>query len=411
MKISVLTLGCRVNQSESSVIKGTLEVNGLKLVELKDKPDVCIINTCTVTAKSDYSSRQLIRKAVKTGARVIVTGCYAHLKRAEILKIQGISEVIDNSKKFEIISMITGNNNIVFSRYSQSRPFLKVQDGCNFRCSYCSVPLARGKSKSVPLSSVLEQVQEIETAGYNEIVLTGVHLGCYGLDLPEKSSLKVLVRNILKYSRIKRIRLSSLEINEIDDELIDLLKEIRICRHLHIPLQSGSEKVLQSMRRNYTSSAFTAKLSKIFSEIDNIAIGSDVIVGFPGEDEHDFLATYNLLNSFPFSYFHVFPFSVRPGTEACGMEDRIQAPTIRSRLSSLLSLSKEKKRFYLQKQKDKILDVVIEEKKIGGHAAGTSGNYLKVEIQSPDASPKSMVLSKVTGFSSDHLTATLLPKS
>jgi threonylcarbamoyladenosine tRNA methylthiotransferase MtaB len=406
MRVSVLTLGCRVNQSESSVIKGSLEVCGANIVDLNDKPDICIINTCTVTAKSDYSSRQLIRKAVKTGARVIVTGCYAHLKKDEIIKIRGVSEIVDNSKKLEIVNSITEGSNLIFSRVSRSRPFLKVQDGCNFRCSYCSVPLARGKSKSIPLNTVLERVQDIETAGYNEIVLTGVHLGCYGLDLHERSSLKLLIRSILKYTGIKRIRLSSLEITEIDDELIELLKEIRICSHLHIPLQSGSDKVLQFMRRNYTSSVFSSRLSKIFLEMDNIAIGSDVIVGFPGEDDQDFTATYNLLDSFPFSYFHVFPFSARPGTDASSMSDKVQSPTIKSRLNRLLDLSKEKKRLYLRRQKDTVLNVIIEEKKINGITAGTSGNYLKVEIQSSDVRQRSILLSKVTGVSDDHLIAT-----
>jgi threonylcarbamoyladenosine tRNA methylthiotransferase MtaB len=409
MKVSVLTLGCKVNQSESSTIKGSLELNGASIVNISEMPDVCIVNTCTVTSKSDYNSRQLIRRAVKTGARVIVTGCYAQLKKNKILEIPGISEVVDISRKFEIVSSITGSNSLVFSSFTRSRPFLKVQDGCNFRCAYCSVPFARGRSTSISLSEAIERVQDIEAAGYNEVVLTGVHLGCYGLDLPEKSSLKILIRNVLKHSQIKRIRLSSLEVNEIDDELIELLQDMRLCSHLHIPLQSGSDKILKSMRRNYSSSAFRATLSKIFSEIDNIAIGSDVIVGFPGESDQDFAATHSLLLAFPFSYFHVFPFSARPGTEANSMGERVQSKVMKDRLNRLLALSKEKKRAYLQKQIMNVLDVLIEARSTGETNEGTSGNYLKVAIPSCNAEARSIVLAKITGVSGDQLQASVVP--
>ncbi len=198
---------------------------------------------------------------------MIVTGCYAHLKRNEVNKIPGVVELVDNTRKYDIVNLITGKENVlVFSHFSRSRPHLKVQDGCNFRCSYCSVPLARGISKSVPLHEVLNRVRAIEEAGYNEIVITGVHLGSYGKDLADKTSLKQLIKYILKSSNIKRIRLSSLEINEVDDELIELMQDIRLCSHLHLPLQSGSDTILKLMRRNYTSSEFSIKASEYIFE-------------------------------------------------------------------------------------------------------------------------------------------------
>jgi len=410
MKVSVLTLGCRVNQSESSVIEGTLKENGVTIVDLKEKPDICVVNTCTVTAKSDYNSRQLIRKAANAGAKVIVTGCYSHLKNDEVRSIPGVVELVDNTRKYEIVNIITGKeNDLVFSYFSRSRPHLKVQDGCNFRCSYCSVPLARGKSKSVPLAEILKRVKTIETAGYNEVVLTGVHLGSYGKDLGGKLSLKLLLKFILKSSSIRRIRLSSLEINEVDDELIELLQDIRLCSHIHLPLQSGSDKILQLMKRQYTLSEFSAKTHMILSKVANISIGSDIIVGFPGEGDEEFMNTYNFLNSFPFSYLHIFPFSARPATEAGKMMNRVQNKTIKNRLNILIDLNREKKRSYLQKQLHSVLDVVIEEKNKDGYALGTSGNYIKVSMPFGNAMKGSIVFARALRASDNILDGVIIP--
>jgi threonylcarbamoyladenosine tRNA methylthiotransferase MtaB len=410
MKVSVLTLGCRVNQSESSVIEGTLKENGVTIVDLKEKPDICVVNTCTVTAKSDYNSRQLIRKAANAGAKVIVTGCYSHLKNDEVRSIPGVVELVDNTRKYEIVNIITGKeNDLVFSYFSRSRPHLKVQDGCNFRCSYCSVPLARGKSKSVPLAEILKRVKTIEAAGYNEIVLTGVHLGSYGKDLGDKLSLKLLLKFILKSSSIRRIRLSSLEINEVDDELIELLQDIRLCSHIHLPLQSGSDKILQLMKRQYTLSEFSAKTHMILSKVANISIGSDIIVGFPGEGDEEFMHTYNFLNSFPFSYLHIFPFSARPATEAGKMMNRVQNKTIKNRLDILIDLNREKKRSYLQKQLHSVLDVVIEEKNKDGYALGTSGNYIKVSMPFGNAMKGSIVFARALRASDNILDGVIIP--
>jgi len=410
MKVAVLTLGCRVNQSESSVIEGTLEENGITIVDLREKPDYCVVNTCTVTARSDYNSRQLIRRAARAGAKVIVTGCYAHLKRDYVKNIPGVIELVDNTRKYEIVNLLTGKaSGLVFSRVSRSRPHLKVQDGCNYRCSYCSVPFARGISKSVPLSEVLDRVGSIEAQGYSEIVLTGVHLGSYGKDLPEKISLKQLIKQILKVSCIKRIRLSSLEINEVDDELIELMQDIRLCSHLHLPLQSGSDTVLKLMRRNYTSSEFSLKLQDIFTKIDNISVGSDIIVGFPGEGDNEFMDTFNFLTDFPFAYLHVFPFSIRPDTDAGRMRNRVHDHLIKKRVDRLMELSRYKNQVYLQKQCQGVLDVIIEEINDNGHSMGTSGNYIKVSMPADNTKKGSLVLVKILEVKDKLLEGFIIP--
>ncbi len=379
MKVALLTLGCRVNQSESSVLEGTLKESGISIVDLNEKPDFCIINTCTVTAKSDYSSRQLIRRAARSGAKVIVTGCYSELKPKEVRAIPGVSEIIENKRKYEIANIITNKeSDLFFGNFRRSRPYLKVQDGCNFRCSYCSVPLARGISRSIPVEEAVRRADFISEQGYNEIVLTGIHLGTYGLDLEEKSHITDLIKKILMETGIFRIRLSSVEINEVKDELIELLQEDRVCKHLHLPLQSGSNKVLNLMRRHYSVEYFSRKLESIWRRVENISIGTDVIAGFPEEGNEEFLETYKLLSDLPFSYLHIFPFSVRPDTEASKMRTRISQRVVNSRIEKLTDLNRIKKERYMLAQIDRKLDVIIEEKVSRDAICGTSGNYVKV---------------------------------
>lgn len=409
MKVSVLTLGCRVNQSESSVIEGTLKESGVTIVDLKEKPDICIINTCSVTAKSDHNSRQLIKKAARVSAKVIVTGCYSQLKNKETRDLSDIIELVDNTRKYEIVNIVTGKeNDLIFSHFSRSRPHLKVQDGCNFRCSYCSVPLARGESRSVPPGDILKRIATIEASGYKEVVLTGVHLGSYGKDLPVKSSLKSLLKCILESSSIARLRLSSLEINEVDDELVELMQDIRLCSHIHLPLQSASDKILQLMKRRYTLSEFSAKAHRILSKIDNVSIGSDIIVGFPGERDEDFMNTYNFLKSFPFSYLHIFPFSVRPDTEAGKMMNKVKNSIIKDRLEKLIELSRGKKQEYLQKQLNSVLDIIIEGRGSNCNVIGTSGNYIKVSIPFDNQTKKSIVFARILSVSDNLLEGSIL---
>lgn len=409
MKVSFLTLGCRVNQSESSVIEGTLKENGVTMVGLSENPDFCIVNTCAVTAKGDYNSRQLIRRAVRSGAKVIVTGCYSQLKSDNVKSMPGVFEVVDNARKFDIVKMITSVDvDLCYGSHGRSRPYLKIQDGCNLRCSYCAVPFARGKSSSIPEEEVIEKVQIIESRGYNEVVLTGIHIGSYGRDLTLKSNLKKVLKRILCETRIRRIRLSSLEITEVDEEFIEIIEDERICRHLHLPLQSGSDTILRLMRRGYSSSEFSLRLQSIAGRIDNISLGTDILVGFPGERDEDFNATFDLMRSLPISYMHIFPFSVRPGTDASKMKGQIDDLTIKMRTEKLADLNRSKKRGYMERQINNPLDIILEESMGSGVYSGTSGNYLKVRASVRGHSKGNIVYVRPARVAGDFLDADVM---
>ena len=383
MKVSVLTLGCRVNQSESDIIEGNLKRLGWTITDLSEHPDYCIINTCTVTAKSDYQSRQLIRRAVRAGAKAVVTGCYSQLRPEDIISIRGVFRIVDNRNKFNIINMLSNKKeSITFSFGSRSRPYLKIQDGCNCTCTYCTVPMARGRSRSLEVSEVIKQAGEIETSGYNEVVLTGIHLGSYGHDLKPKTKLSELLKSLLKKTKIRRIRLSSIGIKNVDNELIDLLQEDRICRHVHLPLQSGDDTILRLMNRLYSSKDYVSTLEKILKRAPGIAIGTDVIVGFPGEGDKEFKNTKGLLDSIPIAYMHIFPYSPRPNTLAYRMANQNTSAQKKDKLNELKVLNAKKKMAYMLSQTNKTLDVIIEEQGKDNTYVGTSSNYLKVRLPS-----------------------------
>jgi threonylcarbamoyladenosine tRNA methylthiotransferase MtaB len=408
MKVTFLTLGCRVNQAESAVLEGTLKDNGVSIVNLSDNPDYCVINTCAVTAKSDYNSRQLIRRAAKTGAKVIVTGCYSELKRGLVNGMPGVTAVIDISRKDEIVSAVFGSRSeLSFGSQRKSRPYLKIQDGCNLRCSYCSVPLARGRSRSVFPDEVIRRAQVIESKGFNEIVLTGVHLGAYGHDLEVTANLSIILKQLLLKTTISRIRLSSLAVSEIDDSLLELLQENRVCNHLHIPLQSGSDKILGLMRRTYTRSAFASRVTQVVSRIENIALGTDVIIGFPQEGDLEFSETLALLSDLPFSYLHVFPFSPRENTAAARMLNRPPHDTVVLRANRMKELHKQLKARYMSEQLGRELDVILEDE-ADNRLTGTSGNYIKVAVETGSYRKGELVSVRVTGICGDMLEGTLI---
>jgi len=399
MKVSVLTLGCRVNQSESDIIEGNLKKFGWSIVGLSEYPDYCIVNTCTETAKSDYQSRQLIRRAVRSGAKVIVTGCYSQLRPDEIRKIGGVVDIVENNKKLNIIKMLSNNNeSITFSYSNKSRPYLKVQDGCNLTCTYCTVPMARGRSRSLEISESLKRAKEIEANGYKEIVLTGINLGSYGHDLIPKVKLSDLLKILLKETKISRIRLSSIEIKEVDNEIFELLQEQRICKHLHLPLQSGDDTILRLMNRMYTSKEYVTTIENIINRVPDIAIGTDVILGFPGEGDKEFLNTKRLLDSLPIAYMHIFPFSSRPNTLASKMSMQ-NAPSVkRARFNELNALNMKKKNAYILSQINKTLDIIIEGQCTDNTSLGTSSNYLKVKMTSNGYPKGAHVYVRVSGI-------------
>lgn len=403
MKISIRTLGCKVNQAESSSIEGLLRDNMFEVVKHTEGPDICIINTCSVTAKSDYQSRQLIRRAVKSGAKVIASGCYAQLKSKELAEIKGLDLVIGNSGKSDIVNYVqklsdncNGCTSIDVSEpvsplsiqpYSSSRTraFLKIQDGCNFSCSYCTVPRARGKSRSLDIEGVLKSVNNLVDNGYKEIVITGIHIGSYGSDLKQKSSLIDIVNNISGLNHNIRIRLSSIEPQEFKDEFIDLIKEGKVCPHVHIPLQSGSDNILKKMRRGYSTEYFEKVINRIITSYPNISIGTDIIIGFPGESDNDFYKTVKFVEQLPLSYLHVFPFSRRPNTDASGFEEQINEKVKRNRVKRVLKIGNEKKYLYKSKNLGNILNVIIEQKEANsGLYSAMSDNYLRISVESDD---------------------------
>jgi threonylcarbamoyladenosine tRNA methylthiotransferase MtaB len=404
MKISFLTLGCKVNHTESSLMEASLRSDGHDIIEVSENPDICIINTCSVTAKSDHQSRQLIRKAERSGAKVVVTGCYSELNRDAVLSMPGVEMVVQNCNKAHIIKEITGNDTETLSWYDgnrRKRYFLKVQDGCNYSCSYCIIPQARGRSRSMTIESITAQVREVSSR-YRETVLSGIHLGTYGYDLIPNVTLSDLIKALVK-TPIKRIRLSSVEITEITEELLERLENEKICRHLHIPLQSGDDRILKRMNRNYDSRRFLSRIEQIYKRFPDMSIGTDVIVGFPGEGETEFENTRKLLDSFPFAYFHVFPFSPRPGTTAAKLPEQIDSRIKNKRSSLLLELSRMKRWDFMERQVGKTLDPLIEESDDKGSFIGTTGNYLKVMTHLERSLLGEIVNVRVTGLDGDKL--------
>jgi threonylcarbamoyladenosine tRNA methylthiotransferase MtaB len=404
MKFSILTLGCRVNQSESDVIEGNLVGRGHSVVPLCEKPDYCIVNTCSVTAKSDHQSRQLARRALRQNARVIVTGCYAQLRPEDFKRISSDMLIVTNNNKYNIINILDNNIKYISLSYSnRSRPSIKVQDGCNHTCSFCIVPYARGKSRSVESHTIVDQIFSLESKGFNEIVLTGIHLGSYGNDLKPQLKLSDIIEIIINKTQIKRIRLSSLGMNAIDSSLIDLLQENRVCKHLHIPLQSGDDSVLRRMRRPYDSASYFQIISRIIAKIPNISIGTDVIVGFPGETDSAFINTKNLIEDVPFAYLHIFPYSVRSGTAASKMAGQIEFSIKKRRYEILRQLNSRKKELYISSQINKILDIVIEDEDSDQGMVGTSSNYLKIRVCAKRYPKKSLIAVRVAERTGDTL--------
>ena len=399
MKIAIQTLGCKVNQSESASIEGNLRNHDFEIVMHGDNPDICIINTCTVTAKSDYQSRQLIRKAARSGAKVIVTGCYAQLKPDELTSIEGVSHVVGNADKSNILKLIdrlhenndrpgvhvSGPDFPLFKQPYHSvrtRAFLKIQDGCNLSCSYCAINRARGKSRSLPVDNAVESALSMEKDGYKEIVLTGIHIGSYGLDLNPRSSLSEIVQILSDACPDIRFRLSSLEPSEIDRDLLSLFKRDNICNHLHIPLQSGSDRILKAMGRGYRTSSFKQVINRIITEYPHISIGTDVIVGFPGEYEDEFKQTMDFIESMPFSFIHVFPYSRRPETRAFSMDGQIKDAIKKVRVQKLIEAGEIKKISYIKSNLGSILNVIVEKMSSNnGYYNAISDNYLKLLVK------------------------------
>jgi threonylcarbamoyladenosine tRNA methylthiotransferase MtaB len=410
IKVAISTLGCKVNQYESAGILGELDKTVFLQVPFNTKADWYIINTCTVTGRTDYQSRQLIRRAIRTNpnASIIVTGCYAQVAPHDIAQIPGVTFVLGNAEKENIPQIIEnavkGDAQVLVSDIRKARDlpgfsplkfpghtraFLKIQDGCNSCCSYCIVPHARGPSRSLPESEVLNKIEMLARADYREIVLTGIHLGVYGQDLIPPSNLFNILEYVEKNKIIERLRLSSIEITEITDEIIRLIKEgSSICRHLHIPFQSGDDKILSAMKRNYDSAFFKNRLEEICRTIPDIALGIDVMLGFPGEGEEEFDNTLRMIEGLPVAYLHVFPYSERPGTLASKLPGRVNEAVKKKRSEILRDIGERKRSTFAERFIGKKLTVLVENKKDKdtGCMKGFSNNYIPVLIRNGNSS-------------------------
>ncbi len=392
MIFKVLTLGCKTNQAESTQIERNLCEAGHKIAGYNEKPDICIINTCSVTIKADQQSRQLIKKYLNNDVKVIVTGCYSELNYEKLKDTKLKLEIIRNKDKDKILNLFTNNKTeIKHYQYSRQRPAVKIQDGCNNSCSYCVIPLTRGKSKSISPEEVIKEIYYYESSGFKEIVLTGIHLGDYGADVTPKSSLPSLLKYILIKTKNLRIRLSSIEMKEINEELLEVFSEPRICKHLHIPLQSGDNKILNLMNRKYKIEDYVSKVKKLLYRFNNICLGTDVIVGFPGERDIEFKNSKLIVEEIPFSYLHVFTFSPRPQTIATSFKNQIDDKTKRLRSEILRSIGEAKRTDFIHKNIGKIKQVIIENE-INKGFTGTSEDYIKILVAKNDCLKTGMLI-------------------
>ncbi len=398
------TLGCKVNQIETEQIKEDFIVKGYDIVSFQDKADVYIVNTCTVTHISDRKSRSIIRRAIRNNpdAIVVAIGCLPQVNADKLRKIEGLNIIVGNKDKANIVDIIekypsreetilmadniTKNDKlspVLFSNpHERARAFIKIQDGCVSYCSYCIVPLARGPVRSKSPEDVLAELVNLLDLGYKEIVLTGIHTGFYGIDIGNINLLGLLELILSHTNDYKfRLRLSSIEPLEVTDGLIRMIKEEdKLCRHLHLPLQSGSNKVLQDMNRRYSREYYYELVLKIAETIPDVAIATDVMVGFPTEDEADFADTFALIDSLPLTHFHVFKYSPRPATKAYNLKSLVDDKGKNYRSSQLLSLAREKSQIFIKDNLGQTKELLVERKLDENSFHGLTDNYLEVNF-------------------------------
>lgn len=397
------TIGCKLNFAETSTIARQLIEEGFVKVSFEETADVYIINTCSVTDNADKECKTIVKRALHLNpdALICIIGCYAQLKPHEISKIDGVDLVLGAKEKFNIHKYImdlkkdsevkvhsceVDQADFFVGSYSigdRTRAFLKVQDGCDYKCTYCTIPLARGISRSAELETIIKQAEEISEKGIKEIVLTGVNIGDYGKgefgNKKHQHTFLELIQNLDRVEAIERIRISSIEPNLLKDEIIDYVADSKIfVPHFHIPLQSGCDDLLKKMKRRYLTHLYDERIHKIHSVIKDACIGVDVIVGFPGETEEKFLETYNFLQNLPISYLHVFTYSERDNTEAIHMEDRVPYSERKKRNKMLKILSEKKRHAFYESQLGKVKTVLWEHENKNGMMYGYTENYVRV---------------------------------
>lgn len=408
LKVAFYTLGCKVNYFESEALMGKLRQEGFEVVDFREKADAYVINTCTVTHLAARKSRQIMRRAKRRnpGAIIVMIGCYPQVEPENVSSFPEVDLVLGTDNRFllpELLKKKMAGEEVFYKiapyggehafeempwvpEQGRTRAFLKIQDGCNQYCSYCIIPLARGPLRSLAPGKGLALLHEIKKTGYEEVVLTGIHLGLYGLDLTPPISLASFLQQAASLTGLARIRLSSLEPADFDDSLIQVIQEQgNVCRHLHIPLQSGDNYILKKMGRSYDSFYFHGLLEKLRSAMPDLAVSTDVMVGFPGEGEEHFQRSYDFVKSCAFSRLHVFKFSSRKGTKASQMKAQVSFQTKEERSRKMISLGKELSQNYQEKFVGRILPVLFEKEVEGspGLLEGLTSNYLRVRLPGP----------------------------
>jgi threonylcarbamoyladenosine tRNA methylthiotransferase MtaB len=401
VRVAVVTHGCRLNRADTDAMAGKLRAEGHEIVRGFEGAEAIVVNTCTITHDADADARQLLRKLQREhpAARVVATGCWATAQPA-LARELGASAVLGNADKSRIAEAVGAHDFVAVSslrrpRSSElvaaapefrSRALLKVQDGCNYRCAFCIVPSVRGPSRSSTVAEVIAQLHHLVAGGAPEVVMTGVHLGTWGRDLRPRIRLVDLVEGLLPHLGAARLRLSSLDPHEVDDDLLDLFAAHpgQLCRHLHLPVQSVDDGVLRQMRRGHTAAAFADVVRRAVARVPAMAIGTDVIAGFPTEDADAAARTHDRLAALPLSYLHVFPYSRRESTPAAQLADAVGEPARRQRAARLRALSRQFAARFRQDQANTVVDVVTHVRPdAAGHLVGVTDNYLRVSVREP----------------------------
>ncbi len=410
-KIAFMTLGCKVNQADTASMQELFRQAGYTVCDFTEEADVYVVNTCVVTNTGQQKSRQMIRRAIRkeNDALIVVTGCYPQTAAEEVKAIDGVDLIIGTQDRAKIVTLVEAalakkhnqiddgvrpwEQSVQFEEMSggnesdKTRAYLKIQEGCNQYCSYCIIPYARGPIRSRSLQGIREEAQRLTEAGYKEIVLIGIHLGCYGKEMKDGTSLYDAVKAALSVPGLQRLRLGSLESVEVEERLLDLMEtDKRLCPHLHLPLQSGCDKVLKDMRRPYDSKRFATLLEQIRKKVPGIAVTTDVIVGFPGETEADFDLTCNFVKQCGFAKMHIFPYSKRKGTPAAARQDQVPEPVKKQRAEKLAELDREMQHAYFAQNVGTNHAVLVEQpvitdKKTTGCVEGLTENYIRTEIK------------------------------
>jgi threonylcarbamoyladenosine tRNA methylthiotransferase MtaB len=431
-KMAVHTLGCKLNFAESSTLARQFRDQGYQVVGIDEPADVCVINTCSVTERADRECRQIVRRALRhsPGAYVIVTGCYAQLRPEQIAGIPGVDLVLGTNEKYDIfqhtsdfiksecaktfVSPVKTADAFLpassIGSTDRTRAFLKVQDGCDYSCAFCTIPLARGESRSTSIPSLVAQARLAASEGYQEVVLTGVNVGDYGTKIG--SSLFELLRELVRVDGLARIRISSIEPNLLTDELVALwASNSKICKHFHIPLQSGNDSVLRGMRRRYLTDLYADRIAGIRALLPGAGIGADVIAGFPGETDELFNETYRFLVDLPLSYLHVFTYSERPNTGALSIPGTVE-PRIRFRRSEQLrNLSAKKRRAFHSALVGSTKTVLFEDKSETGHWVGLTEEYVRVKTLSDQSLSNRITSVSITSTEEEYCIGQLIDTS